>query len=65
MSIQVVGTCSKCGGRVCVPTVWLGIYPPTPTCQSCGAVPVNAHGPIIPMKEPKKYKLEISHARHR
>lgn len=34
---RVIGRCSKCGGDVCVPTVWLGLQPPVPTCSSCGA----------------------------
>ena len=49
------GTCGNCGGRVSVPTIWLGIHPPTPQCESCGAVPKNAHGPVIEMEPPVKY----------
>lgn len=52
MSDQTVGTCSECGGRVTVPTVWYGIDPPTPTCSSCGAMPADpAYGPVISMKK--------------
>lgn len=32
-----VGKCSRCGGRVTVPTNWHATVPPVPTCQSCGA----------------------------
>lgn len=48
-----VGTCSICGGRVSVPAVWHGTVPPTPTCESCGAVKAD-HGPVVPMKEIQK-----------
>ena len=37
-SNKVVGTCSNCGGLVCVPTVWYGMGEPIPTCADCGAV---------------------------
>lgn len=48
---QVIGTCSNCGGRVAVPSVWFGVIPPVPTCQGCGATAAG-HGPVIPMKPP-------------
>jgi uncharacterized Zn finger protein len=35
---QILGRCSQCGGNVVVPTIWHGIIPPTPRCESCGAV---------------------------
>ena len=50
-----VGTCSICGGRVTVPSVWHGVIPPIPTCESCGAMAAQ-HGPIIQM-QPPKYKM--------
>lgn len=50
MSYRTVGTCGNCGGAVCVPEIWMGIFPPTPTCSSCGAVPENAHGPKMAMR---------------
>ena len=53
MSYTVHGTCGRCGGAVVTPTIWMGIYPPVPTCQSCGATPKQAHGPVIDMDEPK------------
>lgn len=46
---RTLGTCSLCGGAVTVPTAWLGVHPPTPTCSSCGAT-AAAHGPVIPMR---------------
>jgi len=49
MSVRVLGKCSICGGRVTVPLVWLGVIPPVPTCESCGAM-ADAPGPVIPMK---------------
>lgn len=52
---KTIGTCSICGGRVTEPTVWHGVIPPTPTCESCGAV-AAAHGPVIPM-QPQRYNI--------
>lgn len=49
---RIIGTCGSCGGPVCVPSVWLGTTPPTPTCDRCGKVPREAHGPILPMQPP-------------
>lgn len=53
--MRILGKCSICGGQVTVPSSWLGILPPTPTCQSCGAEAENP-GPVIPMR-PKKERL--------
>jgi hypothetical protein len=50
-----IGTCSLCGGPVTVPDPWWGIFPPTPACDQCGAVPVAAHGPVLPMKRPMSF----------
>lgn len=50
MSVSVVGTCSLCSGAVTVPSIWMGIYPPTPKCSACGAHPKNPHGPTIEME---------------
>jgi len=44
-----IGTCSICGGAVTVPSVWMGIIAPEPTCERCGAVAAS-HGPTIPMR---------------
>lgn len=51
MSNKVIGTCSECGGRVCVPEIWNGINPPIPTCEGCKRIPVSEK-PIIQMKRP-------------
>lgn len=51
--MNVIGTCSLCGGAVCTPELWGGIVPPQPTCNRCGAVAAN-HGPIIPMRRVDK-----------
>lgn len=48
----VLGECSICGGSVTVPTVWMGISPPTPSCKSCGATARPAGGRVIPMRKP-------------
>ena len=53
---MIIGTCSICGGRVEVPDVWYGLNPPTPTCQSCGAISAQ-HGPVIQMR-PNPTKIE-------
>jgi hypothetical protein len=50
MNKSTMGTCSICGGRVSVPAVWWSVIPPTPTCELCGAIPLEAHGPVIPMR---------------
>lgn len=52
MSIQVVGTCGNCGGRVTVPTVWLGIYPPKPKCERCHATQRTYEDNVLPMNPP-------------
>lgn len=49
---KVIGRCSICNGRVTVPTVWLGIYPPAATCENCGATEDNL--PVIKMKPSQK-----------
>ena len=45
----IIGTCSKCRGPVCVPSIWFGATP-VPTCQQCGAKKKAAYGPIIEME---------------
>jgi len=55
---QVVGKCGHCGGRVMVPTIWHGINPPVPECESCHAqVDVAAHLPVLPMI-PRTFAVE-------
>lgn len=49
MTDTTVGTCSLCGGRVAVPTVWGSLLPPIPTCTRCGATAAQNYGPTIPM----------------
>lgn len=49
MTETTIGTCSLCGGPVRVSAVWYGGVPPTPSCDYCGAVPRNSHGPVIEM----------------
>ena len=51
---RIIGTCSICGGPVCVPTLWYGVNPPSPTCKKCGAVQRKSYGPVIDMDPPKK-----------
>lgn len=48
------GTCGNCGGLVTTPDVWMGINPPIPTCQSCGATVKNFGGPVRKMNPPIK-----------
>lgn len=56
---QVVGTCSLCGGRVLAPSVWMGVVPPIPQCESCSATPA-AHGPIIEMRPAQQGRTFVS-----
>lgn len=46
---RILGSCSKCGGRVTVPKIWHGVNPPTPSCDSCHSIPVDTK-PVIQMK---------------
>lgn len=58
MNDLTIGTCGLCGGRVSVPSVWMGIFPPVPKCDSCGARPKRPHGPVIEMDsrvQPREY----------
>jgi hypothetical protein len=48
-----VGTCGRCNGPVVVPDIWHGIHPPTPQCAHCHAIPIMAHGRVLPMREPQ------------
>jgi hypothetical protein len=60
MSDHTVGTCSECGGRVTIPSVWYAVVPPTPTCASCGAMPADpAYGPVIPMTKRPPLRTEV------
>jgi hypothetical protein len=54
--MRTVGTCGDCGGAVQVPSDWLGMNPPTPTCALCGATPKEAFGPTLEMK-PRSNKI--------
>lgn len=55
---RIIGTCSICGGPVTVPTSWLGVYPPVPTCRTCGAIKKESYGPVIDMDPPKSKRWE-------
>lgn len=54
MNKQTLGTCGNCGGAVTVDTIFWSVVPPTPSCEGCGATPIQAHGPVIPMNPPRK-----------
>ena len=47
-----VGNCGLCGARVFMPEVWLGVDPPVPTCESCGATAKNTDMPTLDMERP-------------
>ncbi len=49
--MQIIGTCGDCGGRVVVPTVWLGIYPPVPGCDKCGKKVRCGQLPVLEMDQ--------------
>jgi hypothetical protein len=46
---NILGKCSKCGGDVKVPSVWMSVVPPVPTCSSCGATKKDSR-PTIEME---------------
>jgi hypothetical protein len=50
MNDRTVGTCSICGGRVTVPTVYMSVKPPRPCCESCGARAKQDFGPVVEME---------------
>lgn len=52
--MYTIGTCSKCGGDIQVPSHWFGTAPPEQRCSRCGSVAANAYGPVIPMREHKQ-----------
>ncbi len=45
-----IGTCSKCGGAVCIHSVWQSVGQDIPTCASCGAWPKGRYGPKMQME---------------
>lgn len=51
MTDHVVGTCSLCGGPVCVPYIWSGTLPPVPYCKICNAVKKQPYGPVVEMEK--------------
>ena len=52
MNNRIVGKCSKCGGIVSIPTVWMSVNRPIASCEKCGAYEdETAHLPEIPMKQ--------------
>lgn len=55
-----IGICGNCGGRVTVPENWMGMYPPTPKCESCGATPRSSEAERMPMNPPIKTRDEIA-----
>jgi hypothetical protein len=56
--ITIIGTCSLCGGRVSVPSVYHSVIPPEPTCESCGAVRAS-HGPVIDMRPARRAQQRV------
>lgn len=57
----VIGRCSCCGGLVTVPSIWMSVVPPVPTCEACGATSdVNDKLPVIPMKPTKRYTISTT-----
>lgn len=51
--MAILGTCSICKGPVSICDVWMGIIPPKPQCQRCGATKRNPYGPSIEMENEK------------
>ena len=59
MSYTIVGKCSLCGGRVTLPNVWFGVYPPEPQCQKCGATHHKEDTmPVLKMRPVKKTSMD-------
>lgn len=52
--MKTIGACGICGGRVTIPSYWLGIHPPVPQCESCGATKKQPYGPTIEMEQRPK-----------
>lgn len=52
MQYHVLGVCSHCGGNVVVPSLWSGIHPPVPACQSCRATAAPPALRVVPMNPP-------------
>jgi hypothetical protein len=65
---RIVGTCSLCSGPVTMPLAHYEFYANNPranerliylmatpetSCESCGSVAIGAHGPVIPMYDPR------------
>jgi hypothetical protein len=50
-----IGTCSLCGGTVSVPEHWMGVAPPVPCCERCGAR-AKAQASVIEM-EPATFPI--------
>jgi hypothetical protein len=59
-SKTTIGTCGLCAGPVSVPNVWMGIIPPQPACESCGATAAPNHGPTLPMNPPRQLRYGTS-----
>jgi hypothetical protein len=59
MGVQILGTCSICGGAVTVPTHWGGTMPPTPTCMRCGATKKQPNGPVIEMEPRPRHPVRV------
>lgn len=55
-NMTCLGTCSLCGGPVCVPSVIWSTVAPTPQCLWCGAYVKNDFGPKIDMVPTKPNK---------
>jgi len=64
MSITI-GTCSECGGRVTIPRIWMSVIPAIPSCEHCGAIPAEPHGPIIKMKPSSGNKSQWRETLHK
>lgn len=58
MSQRTLGSCSNCGGPVRVPTAFMSVNPPVPTCSVCHATAKPLGGVVAmnpaPSTTPKK-----------
>lgn len=50
---RMVGKCSACGGIVSVPTVYMSVNRPTPSCEDCGRqMDVTSNLPTVKTVDP-------------
>ena len=55
----IVGKCSRCGGIVSTPGIWMGVQRPPQKCESCGGhADMTRNLPVIPVNRPNIRRSE-------